>query len=361
MPRPNKKLFISNTAVATASATIAAGGNSTQKLSQGFPTGDALLKDIQIRHSGNLNLSTSSAGSVITRGGLTNIRSLWLQTPQHGIIINGLDGLALHTVEYIRRGCRPVNTDISAATTGTPTFDYGISLDFRDREALRPDDTNLDMFRVSYMELQVNYGGGTDFISGGTYTTEVIQVLNLELYANADPGPVTGGEGPTWKPYLDVLKMPVNQTQTGFQIVLPYGGRLVKRYFIHQRNGSTFLELANTVVGVNDTDRLSFLVGGYAWANRIEWLALQKENVSALKLSGGIPTGLGVLGWSEKDAAGYVPAELLGLNSQNGASPQTEINVDVTSVSNGQLWIYTEALQPIPVDAQRPAAAAPGK
>lgn len=360
MARPNKKLFVSNTAVATASVPIGASGNSSIKLNQGFPTGDVLLHSLKLRHSGNLNLTETGAGTIIDKGGLQNIRGLWLQTPQHGIIVNGLDGLALHTLAYIRNGVRPVANDISSAASGTPTFEYGIPLDFRDRHAARPEDTSLDLFRVSYMELMVNYGGATDYISGGTYSVETLQVCNLEIHGNVDPGAVDAGSLPAMKPYLDNLRIPVNQTQSGFQVIMPYGGRLIARYLIQQRNGSTLAPLDNTVIGVNDSDRISFLVGGYAWINRIEWLALQDENVEEFNLTDGLPAGLGILNWATLDAAGYRLAEMLGLNAQNGATPQTEINADVTAVSNGQAWITTEARTPIPVDAQRPRAAAPG-
>lgn len=360
MARPLKKIFVSNTGVATASNTIAAAGSSSQKLTQGFPTGDILLHNLKIRHSGNLNLATAAAGTVLTRGGLMNIRALWFATPQHGVIINGLDGLALHVMSYYRQGVRPANSDISASTTGTPTYDYQVPLDFRDREAQRPEDTSLDMYRVSYCELTVNFGGASDYISGGTYTTETIQVLNLEMHATVDPGAIGPQDVPVWKPYLDVLRFPVNQTTTALQIGLPYGGRLVKRYLVHQRNGSTFVPLNNTVCGANDTDRLSFAVGGYNWFNRLEYLALQSENISEMQLAAGVETGCVALNFAPKDSTGFVSQELLGLNSLNGATPLTEIDIDSTSVSNGQYWIYTEAQTPIPIDAQRPKAAQPG-
>lgn len=360
MGRPNKKMFVSNTAIATAANPIAASGSVSTKLNQGFPTGDALLHSLKIRHSGNLNLVATAAGNVIKRGALQNLRGVWLQTPQHGVIVNGLDGLSLHVLDYIRNGVRAVNEDVSDTDTGTPTFDCHVPLDFRDRHAARPEDTSLDLYRVSYVELMVNYGGATDHISGGTYTTETLQVANLEIHANVDPGALAAGDVPVMKPYLDIIRMPINQTQTAFQIVLPYGGRIISRYLVQQRNGSTLNPLANTVIGVNDTDRISFDVGGYSWINRIEWNALQDENQSEFALTDGVETGLGVLNWASLDASGYRLSDMLGLNSANGATPQTQISADVTSVSNGQLWITTEARLPIPADAQRPKAAQAG-
>ncbi len=358
--QPNKKLFVSNTAVATAANPIAANGSVSIKLNQGFPTGDALLHSLKLRHSGNLSLAATAPGNIIQRGALQNLRGVWLQTPQHGVIVNGLDGLALHVLDYIRNGVRAVNEDIQDSDTGSPVFDCHVPLDFRDRHAARPEDTSLDLYRVSYMELMVNYGGATDHISGGTYTTETLQVANLEIHANVNPGQVAAGDVPVMKPYLDIIRMPINQTQTAFQVILPYGGRLISRYLIQQRNGSTLSPLNNTIIGVNDTDRVSFIVGGYSWANRIEWLGLQGENKSEFGLTDGVETGLGVLNYSSLDASGYRLSEMLGLNSQNGATPQTELNVDCTSVTNGQLWITTEARVPIPADAQRPKVAQPG-
>lgn len=359
MGRPQKKTFVSNTSLATSASTIAAAASVSTKLSQGFPTGNALLHALKLRWSGNLNLTTSGAGTVVTDGGLINIRQIFLSTPQHGVIINGLDGLTLKNTEYFRNGVYPKAADITAATTGTPTFDYALDLHFRDRFAARPEDTSLDMFQVSYMELVVNNGGASDYISGGTYSAETIQNLALEMHAVIDPGPIQATDVPIFKPYMDILKIPVNQTQTQFQILLPYGGRIIKRYYIQQRNGSTLAPLANTIVGANDQDRMSFVVGGYNWYNRIEWLALQDENQAEFSLSGVVPTGMAALNWAPKDANGYVASDMLGLNSPQGGSPQTEIDIDVTSVSNGQLWVATEGLTPIPIDAQRPVSQAP--
>lgn len=359
MGRPQKRLFVSNTGLGTVANPIAATASVSTKLTQGFPTGNILLHQLKLRWSGNLNLTTSGAGSIITDGGYLNIRSLWLSTPQHGVIINGLDGIALKNIEYYRNGVANRTVDISSAGNGTPTFEYSLSLNFRDRFAARPEDTSLDMFMITYMELIINNGGATDFISGGTYSVETLQVLNLENHAVFDPGPVGAGDVPILKPYLDILKIPISQTQSAFQILLPYGGRIIKGYYLQQRNGSTLVPLANTVIGANDQDRISMLVGGYAWVQRIEWLALQDENVAELGLASGAATGMAALKWAPKDSGGYIASEMLGLNSPQGGAPLTEIDVDVTSVSNGQMWVYTEGMTPIPTDALRPPTQAP--
>lgn len=359
MPRPLKKTFVLNNSIASASNTLPTTGASL-KLTQGFPTGNALLHSLKLRLSGNLNLTTSAPGAIVQRGGLQAVRGLWLSTPQHGVLVNGLDARTIGYLNYIASRIYEVQNDVADASTGTPTYEYGLELPFRDFQARRPVDTSLDLFRVSYMELALNIGTFGDFISGGTYSTGTVQVMNLEVHADIDPG---GPEGipdlPAFKPYLDILKIPVNQTQTGFQVILPYGGRIIKDYFVQQVNGSTLAELDNTIVGANDTDRISFLVGGYPWVNRIEWLALQNDNVKELRLGDGLPTGSAVLSWARRDTVGYMANELLGLNSLSGASPQTEINVDSTSVANGQLWISTRCLMGIPVDAERPKAQAP--
>lgn len=357
MARPIKQTSISNTALASVANPIAASASVSTKLTQGFPTGDALLHSLSLRYSGNLNLATSSAGTAVSQGGLVNIRSLFLSTPQHGVLINGLDGRSIHEENYLSRHVRPVNTDISAVTTGTPTFEYFLDLGFRDRNAARPEDTGLDLFRVSYMELQVNTAGASDFISGGTYTTETAQVVNLEIHGRIDPGPVDATSLPIFRPYMDILKIPVNQTMTGFQIVLPYGGRIIEHYLLQQVNGSTLARLANTVIGANDQDRITFSVGGYDWIHRIEWLALQDQNAQEFAVAA-MSAGCAVLNWGEDDKGGTMASEMMGLNSQSGATPQTEINADVTAVSNGQLWVVTKGRTAIPVDAQRPTTAA---
>ena len=358
MSAPNKRTLVSNTGVATSTNVIGASGNSTVKLTQGFPTGNQILKRLNLRYSGNLNLATSSAGTVITRGGLQNIRGMILSTPQHGNILNNVDGQGLHDLNYLKHGKRSINTDISPATTGTPTFDYHLPLEFRDPGSLIPGESALDMFQVSYVELSINIGGATDFILTGTYSTETIQVLNLELSADVNPAP-SAGDIPAWKPYINKLNFPVNQTQSSLQLVLAYGNRLIKKYLIEQRNNTTFAQLANTIVGAAESDRLSMVVGGYDWTHRVEWLELQDSMVADFRLSDGVITGAAVVNFAEMDAVGYKAADLLGLNSPSAGSPIVEIDIDVTSVTNGSLWIYEDGMQPVPLDAQRPAATTP--
>lgn len=361
MSAPNKKTFVSNTGIATSTNVIASGGNVTQKLSQGFPTGNQILKRMRMRYSGNLNLAGAGpAGSIITRGGLQNIRSIFLQTPQHNALMNNIDGLGLHDLLYLRKRKRPINTDISSAGNGTPSFEYSLELPFEDVSSIIPGESSLDMFQVSYVELTINIGGATDFISGGTYTTETIQVLNLEIDADINPSP-TASDIPVWQPYINKLVFPVNQTTTGFQLLLAYGNRLIKRYLIEQRNNVSFAQLANTVCGAADQDRLSMVVGGYDWWHRIEWLAAQDQMVDDFGLADGVITGAVAVEFGRAPAVGFKASDLLGLNSPSAGSPVTEIDIDSTSVTNGSYWVYEEGLKPPPQESQRPAATAPGK
>lgn len=352
---PTKPTFISNTALAPSTAPIPASGATSLSLSENFPVGNQIMKRLNLRYSGALSLTESAAGTVIAGGGLQNIRGLTLQTPQHGVIFNNIDGQGLSDLQFLTRQVRPFASDISSAATGTPSFSYRIPLDFRDPSALFPDATGLDMIQVQAVQLTITIGGATDFISGGTYSVEEITPLNLELDADTDPAPDPASI-PSLMRYVNLLRTPINQTQAQFQIKLPYGNRLIKRYLVEQVNSSTFARLANTIVGVNDQDRISFAVGGVDWFHRIEWLALQERMQDDYGISAPL-TGAAVVGWDHRDAVGHNPAQYMGLNNPEAGSPIVEIDVDVTSVTNGSIWTYEDGVMPIPVSAQRPAPA----
>lgn len=361
MGKPVKTVQISNTALATSANPITT-TTVNQTFNQGFQTGNTLMHNLQLRYSGNLNLTGSVAGSISTRGGLGNIRGFWLQSNGHGVLVNGLDGLHLHHMAFYRNGVRPFSADVPAATTGTPDYDYFLPVDFRDRKGARPNDCSIDMARVQYMEARLNLAGvQPDFIVGGTYSTIQNQAANWEMEADIDPGPVAANDVPLFKPYLDIAKELINQTATAYSIKLPYGGRLIRRYALEQRlaTGANGALQANTIIGVNDNDRVSLSVGTYAWRYRVQWATLQSKNQHEMGLVSAMPVGCGVLNFALNDSRGYLGSEVLGLNNAEGSTPQVELNVDVTSVTNGQLHIVTDAMVPIPLDAVRQAAQAP--
>ena len=354
------KKFIRNTVVASGSSTITSTQPSPVNISDNWLVGNLTYESLCLNFYGALDLVATAAGAIVERGALRFLRELNFSTDKHGRIIDRLDGITLHNLQTVRGGRRPVAVDIDDSVTGTPSFEVALKFDFFDRRAARPEDTVLDML-ISRPELSLQYGipqstANGDMIVGGTYTTVECDSLTQEVHVKANPGPVDGPkEGPVSVPYWGILKYPINSTVTQQQIGLSYGDRGIKRLYITQRNGTTLAELANTVIGANRTDRLSLNLNGFRFIDSIQWTALQNENAGDYNLDS-MPPGMAVLDFAPDRTGGYRLSNIL--NALTNIQGTLELLADVTSVTNGQLWIIYEAVKPIPSGALRPAAAA---
>jgi len=285
------------------------------------------------------------------------VRQVEFSTDKHGLIIDKLDGVMLHNIQTLKRGRRPINQDISSAATGTPGFEYCLEFDFEDSEAARPEDTVLDML-LARPELRIQYGipqsaANGDMIVGGTYTTSTCNSLTQEVTAKYNPDlSDSAKDGPIGMPYMGILKFPINSTVTQQQIILSYGDRTIKKLYIAQRNGTTNAELANTIIGVNQTDRLSLKLNNYPWVDNEAWLSMQADNASRFRLDA-MPVGMAVMDFSERKTGGARLSDALNvLTNINGT---LEILADVTTATAAQLWIVYDAVKALQASAQRPA------
>lgn len=350
MGRPSLRKFVNRLDIAATA--IGASQPSPSVVQVGFPVGNVLYKKLSLSFRGAMALTASGAGSITTRGGLQFLRSLSLETDKHGRIVDGLDGILLGDMQTIRKGTRPPNTDISNASSGTPTFAYALEIPFFDPASARPEDLGLDMYGAR-PTLTTQVGVAGDFISGGTYTVQNVTSFPQEIHAEVDPGPVDPADGPLLMPYWGVRKEPITSTATQYQIILPYGDRVYKRIYITQRDGVTLESLSNTVVGANASDRLSLKVNGYSWVDSVQWLALQDQNSQDYGLTA-MPTGVAVLDFVQARARGHMLSNALSV--VNNVAGTIELDIDVTTASGDQLWIGMECAKPIPPAALRPQA-----
>lgn len=366
MGRPIQRKTVANSQIITSAAETKATAASPFQLTNPFPVGDLVYKSLSLRLSGNLD-TTNGGGSVVTDGGLQFVRFVYLSTPQHTMIVEGCDGILLADMNGYRNRAKTPRTDPSGTGAGTnATFDYQLRLYFADRESFNESDLGLDVLRSGNPLLQINTGVYGDFVSGGN-ASDGVQAFTMESTLSMDPGPVTDPDLPRqFQPYYGVLKVPISSTVSQYQIFLAFGDRIIKRLFITQRNGSSLARLANTVIGASDTDRVSLKINSnFPWIDRVEWKALQDLNAEDAKVSA-MPTGVGVID--------FVPFQLGGVDPSNpkggGAGAKLsdalsvlskdqgtmELDADVTSVTNGQLWIGYEAVKPLQAGAMRPAA-----
>jgi len=296
-----------------------------------------------------LNLDTGSAGTVATNGNENFIRSITFQTDKHGKLIDSVDGRGLYWINQCRLRTAGQRTAVSAATTGTPSFETNLILPFASRDGLRPYDSILDVFKAR-PQLTVQYGISTDFITGGTYTTRTVQNLSQELSARILNGPiqepVQGGplaETPEWMPHIEMFRYAVSASATGLRIPLPYGDRIYRRIYIAQVNSSTFAAMTNVLAS---TASIGVEVNSFPWADRMQNAQLQAINKQSFELES-MPSGLTVLDFDETDRY----ADMLSVIDRNNGT--CNLVLDVTTQTNASLWIYLESYKPLPDAALR--------
>lgn len=355
MARLQRPRYYGQTPIANASSTITTTQKAVSVITNGLPTGDLLMNNLAIRLSGNLNIATSSAGTLITDGEKVFLRSLSIETDKHGIIAQGLDGILLNDINLMEFGTAPAATAVSAATTGTPAFALNLKFPFalhwgNAKEGLRPYDTILDML-LARMTVKAQLGIVTDFISGGTYTTEEVQVANIDMSGRIIDSPVVAPADqsllPQFQRSLDVFKVPITATASGYRISLPYGDRIYNRIYVTQRSSSTLLRLSTVITS---TALVGVAVNGTNIMDPTPLALIQDQNKSDYGIET-MPTGVAVIDFGTTNR---IPDELNVNTRQNGT---LELVADVTSVSNGSLYIAVDSLKPIPDQARRAVAA----
>ena len=364
MGRPTQRKFVARSAPLAAAVTTTS--PAPVQITNPFPVGDIVYESLNLRFAGAFT-TTTGGGVVVTDGGLQFIRALYFSTPQHSMIVEGLDGIMLHDMQAIEEGHHPTHDDIASVGAGdNPSYEYFLKLAFKDFLSYDIQDTGLDVQRSGQPLLQLNLGINTDFVSGGDTGDAVAATAILSSFLRMDPGRIDpASEAPqNWMPYRGVLKVPISATVSQYQIYLAFGDRIIKRLYVTQRNGSSLARLANTIIGANDSDQISLKVNSnFPWFDRMEWLALQDANCSDYKLSA-MPVGVGVIDFWQPVAggsgdgrkggqAGAKLADALSVISKDQGT--LELDVDVTTVTNGQLWIGYDAVKVLPAGARRPA------
>lgn len=346
MGKPSQIVQVYN----NARATLSTGAPAGEKISTGWPVGDLLLKAIQLR----IRTVSSAAAALVTDGRFKHLTSLYLQTDKHGPIIEGLDGVSLRTISRILNP-KGIGSHTMPATVVADTDAY-FDLPLADLQAIRPEDTALDMYQAR-PTMDLSFGAASLLDTGAGVT---LDNLDFDVHAETFPAPVEkpDQDGPSVMPHWGIIKYPVTSTTTGLQIPIPYGDRIYKRIYVCQRNGSTLAELNNTVAGVAKSDKISLVVNGFRWFDRMTWHQLQARNrMDYPRYRTDLDaSGVAVLDFTKERAGG--PKLSDGLSVMDDKQGTAYIEIDATSVSNGQLWVLLESVKPIPQAARRAAPAA---
>ncbi len=349
MSKPVQQRFL----VSKTQASIGLTQISPAVISDGLPSGDEALYALHCRIRGALDLTTSSAGTAVTNGVQIFVRSIRVETDKHGILVDNIDGLAMYRFNQIDLGTLSDDLQVTTMTTGTPALDWSFRIPFADKNFLRSYDTLLDMLK-SRMTVTVTLGIVTDMVSGGTYTgTFVVTTPTIDIWGDIirNPNPVTGNvngvdftsELPIMQRSLEVRKFDVTSTSTGFKFPLPYGDRIYRRIILQQRNSSSLAELATVITA---TQNIGVEINGFPWQQSLPWGDVNSRNKQDYQMET-LPTGIAVFDWSQEGRIGDM------LNTLSADQGTMNLVADVTSVSNGQLWVIMDCLKPIPPQARR--------
>lgn len=341
--------------IATAALPYNTSQPSKASITQDLPSGNLSLLSLKLGWRGDLDLATSSAGSIVTDGEKIHLRDLYLDTDQHGPIVSGgMDGLMLERINRVRNRTAPTSTAIAAATTGNPTFAATAMIPLAHRDLFRPYDASFWMGKAA-MRLYAQMGIVTDFISGGTYTTENVRNNTLDVTAGVlqDPvpatiDPATGkivdfGEDPIFMPCYDVAKVDVKTGQ--MQIALPVRDRIYSRIYVWQRNSSTLAEISNAIAA---TANVSLVLNGQNWfgpSTLFQDIRDRNKDDYAIET---LPAGMMVLDLGGNTGRINNMLSVIDPNNQ-----QLYLNIDGTAQTNAQLWIAIESYKPIPQAARR--------
>lgn len=324
---------------------------SVQIVDKNFPAGDEGLHELYVRWAGTFNTS-GAAGAVVTNGAFKILRGLTVETDKHLKLVDNVDGLGLARLQSFEQGAVPANADPASTADGT-TFNGSLRIPFAGSKLARPYDTLLDM-KQSRMTVKTQFGIVTDIQSAGT--TATVNSLRQDIDVRVLPGPLNPGIGPNgpdpdyselpgWINTKELIVTAITSSQNGYQLRLPYGDRIYKKIAISQRTvtATTNVEVA-TVITANQ--QLSLKYNNVPFMDRMTWQALADENKAHFGLET-MPTGWAVL---EFDKTGRYKDFLSVLNTD---AANLFLEMDVTAVLNGYLYVYLDCLKPIPAAALR--------
>lgn len=339
--RPSQRVVVSSTTSAPASTATPA----SQRINTGWPVGDTILKEILL----HIRSKTSANTAMVALGRRIFLRSCRFKTEKHGYIIDDVDGVMLWFMSWADQTMgQGHQTDVTNADGGT-----FMKFPFYDRHGYREEDCGIDLLRVARPELELVFGPPSDIESTGGTT---LSNLDTDISCEIDPGRIDDpvNDGPKAMPYKNALKITISATATAFQVSLGYGSLSIRRLFLSQRNSSTLAIANNTIIGANVTDRVSFKINGFPWVDGVRWDHIQNGNLMDYQKFDSAQ-GVGIIDAERDQTYGGKVSESFNTVSPNNG--RADLFVDVTSVSNGALWIGYDAIRAIPDGAKRPTPA----
>lgn len=359
---------VTNLADATAAAPITTSSVTPQPIITGWPVGDNLLRTLVVRFSGTVAITLGGGTLAVNALQMAQlIQNFLFGTNLHNNIIeNGVDGVSLFRMLSLAAKADLYSLDIPQTTTTNAPFGMVLKIPLLNERAARAWDTVVDILTAqAYIRRVYNSTSAIGTITGGSSTLISVTSLNIETSVEHSRGPFVDKQGqpafgtvaPNYIPYWAVYPVSITATKAQMPIYLPYGDRIYKKIFIFQRDATTGAELANTICGVNDQDRISLKLNGLPICDAIEFLSLQQQNQQEFKPAT-MPVGAAVIDFDKVFTDDKVRGSRLS-NNLNLITPgqQTfELDIDVTKPGSGNPYLYIgmECVRPLPDTAKRP-------
>jgi len=251
------------------------------KLNQNWPKGNMIYRKLIIRLVGHMDISVASGNALTAASQLAAklIKSLYFRTSNLQYLITGVDGLTLY-----RMLCRKLRRQLylqdlaavaaSASNTADP-FEVVLEIPFENPFAIRPADCGIDMVMAGNPELRIDFQLPSALVSiSGSGNTLNLVDLTAYISVEAIENPNRAMGLPTHKILLDAIQMPVGATGAGQLLnpALPDNDRIHLAMLFAQRDLTSFAELADTIIGVNDDDKVTFKVNSDTYWDSINWL-----------------------------------------------------------------------------------------
>lgn len=322
-----------------------------------FPAGDKGIALVHVRTNGLIDVAGGSTPVRVADGEKIFLRSLSLETDKHKRIVNNVDGLLLYRMLTYEWGVPPDFAQVASTPADEDPFHCSWPIPVTLHKGFRPYDTILDVLKAKAV-LTTQYGIRSD-IFGYTGGTPLVKSVIQSLETKTLPGPLNMGrdaegkaapefsELPIYKRTFEMATWPISQTANRYKIPLPFGDRIYRRIFITQRNGSDRSELATVIV---PTAEVEMEVNGVPIHRRRIFQDIRSLNAAQYRLtSAQLPTGVAVLDFDADDQE-RINDMLWTLTTDAG---NANLYIDVTAVSNGQIWLGFDCLEPVPAAALR--------
>lgn len=357
--------FVNNIAIGA----IGAVPVTPQPVITGWPVGDVLGRALVLRFYGTLTPTYTATLQVVGMQVARLIQNLVFGTNLHyNLIENGTDGLSLYRMLSLanKRDLYFADMPATQASTVPANVELLLKIPFLDFDAARAWDMALDIITAQpFLRSFLNsINGNTVGTAAGGGGAGIVGNLNLEISLEMSRGPFVNKSGqpafltvaPNYGIYYHIFPFNVTATRAQTPIYLPYGDRIYKRMFIFQRDSVTLNELNNTIVGVNQQDRLSLKLNGIPIIDQVAWLALQSKN-RAEYAPATLPPGAAIIDFHEKMTDSRIRGARLS-NDLNLITPgqQTfELDIDCTNPGGSPyLYIGIESVRPLSDIAKRP-------